>query len=78
LAVAELNGGSGGIAREGHTTGFGAGAFKRRGLPSEDAHCAGEGSCVLRFVELVPLRTMIEVKHYDADGMYVLAVVRGC
>ena len=60
--------GSGGIAsgREGRTAGVGAGAFKRRGLPSEDAQ---EKTVVFEAREGGMLEDDDKVKHYDADGM---------
>jgi len=75
LAVAEIvEGGSGGIAsgREGRTAGVGAGAFKRRGLPSEDAQ---EKAVVFEVREGGTIGDDDKVKHYDADGMCVLLVV---
>jgi hypothetical protein len=60
--------GSGGVAsgREGRTAGVSAGAFKRRGLPSEDAQ---EKAVVFEAREGGTLEDDDKVKHYDADGM---------
>jgi hypothetical protein len=75
LAVAEIaDGGDGGIAsgREGRTAGVGAGAFKRRGSPSEYAQ---EKGVVFEVGEGGTLEDDDKVKHYDADGMCVHLVV---
>ena len=70
LAMAQVvDEGNGGIAsgREGRTAGQGAGAgtFKRRGLPSEDAQ---EKAVVFEVREGGALENDDKVKHYDADG----------
>jgi len=73
LAMAEvIDEGSGGIAsgREGRTAG--AGAIKRRGLPSEYAQ---EKSVVIEAREGGALEDDDKVKHYDADGMCVHLLV---
>jgi hypothetical protein len=75
LAVAEIaDGGDGGIAsgREGRTAGVGAGAFKRRGSPSDYAQ---EKAVVFEVGEGGTLEDDDKVKHYDADGMCVHLVV---
>ena len=77
LTVGEIvDGGSGGVAsgREGRIAGIGAGAFKRRGLSSEDAQ---EKAVVFEVREGGTLEDDDKVKHYDADGMCVLVVFAG-
>jgi len=49
--------------------GLGTGAFKRRGLPSEDAQ---EETVVFEVREGGALEDDDKVKHYDADGMCFL------
>jgi hypothetical protein len=69
LSLTEIvDGDSGGVAsgREGRTAGVGAGAFKRRGLPSEDTQ---EKAVVFEVREGGTLEDDDKVKHYDADGM---------
>jgi hypothetical protein len=75
LAMTEIvDGDSGGIASglEGRTAGVGAGAFKRRGLPSEYTQ---EKAVVFEVREGGTLEDDDKVKHYDADGMCVLLAV---
>jgi dihydrosphingosine 1-phosphate phosphatase len=77
LAVADaVDEGNGGIAsgREGRTAGRGAGGFKRRGWPSEDAK---EKAVVFEVREGGTLEYDDKVKHYDADGMCVRGVCAG-
>jgi hypothetical protein len=69
LSLTEIvDGDSGGVAsgREGRTAGVGTGAFKRRGLPSEDTQ---EKAVVFEVREGGTLEDDDKVKHYDADGM---------
>ena len=71
LAVAEIiDEGNGGIASglEGRTTGVGAGAFKRRGIPSEHVQ---EKAVMFEVREGGTIEDDDKVKHYDADGMCV-------
>jgi hypothetical protein len=51
-----------------------AGAFKRRGLPSDDTQ---EKAVVFEVREGGTLEDDDKVKHYDADGMCVLLVFAG-
>jgi membrane-associated phospholipid phosphatase len=77
LAVAELvDEDSGGVAsgREGRTAGVGAGAFKRRGLPSEDAQ---EKAVVFEVRVGGTLEDDDKVKHYDADVLTRVVVYAG-
>jgi hypothetical protein len=69
LSMTEIvDGDDGGVASgmEGRTVGAGAGAFKRRGSPSEGAQ---EKAVVFEIREGGTLEDDDEVKHYDADGM---------
>jgi len=79
LAMAQVvDEGSGGIAsgREGRNPGqsAGTGAFKRRGLPSEDEQ---EKAVVFEVCEGGELEDDDKVKHYDADVLTKVVVYAG-